>query len=35
MVPYIFYYAWYENRLRKLEGFYFVIFEALSQKGNK
>ena len=35
MVPYIFYYAWYENRLRKIEGFYFVIYEALSQKGNK
>jgi hypothetical protein len=35
MVPYVFYYAWYENRLRKLESFYFVIFEALSQRGNK
>ncbi|MBN1880825.1 MAG: hypothetical protein JW885_01515 [Deltaproteobacteria bacterium] len=29
MVPYVFYYAWYENRLRKLEEFYFVILEAL------
>ena len=29
MVPYVFYYAWYENRLRKLEDFYFVILEAL------
>ncbi|MBN2223750.1 MAG: hypothetical protein JW765_03650 [Deltaproteobacteria bacterium] len=35
MVPYIFYYAWYENRLRKLESLYFVIFEAASQRGNK
>jgi hypothetical protein len=35
IVPYIFYYAWYENRLRKLEAFYFVIFQALSQRGNK
>ena len=35
MVPYIFYYAWYENRLRKLEALYFVIFEAAAQAGNK
>lgn len=27
MAPYIFYYAWYENRLRKLESYYFVILE--------
>jgi hypothetical protein len=32
LVPYIFYYAWYENRLRKIEGFYFVILEALNEK---
>jgi hypothetical protein len=35
MVPYIFYYAWYENRLRKLEALYFVIFEAATRAGNK
>jgi hypothetical protein len=35
MVPYIFYYAWYENRLRKIEVLYFVIFEAVSRRGNK
>jgi len=35
MVPYIFYYAWYENRLRKLEALYFVIFEAAAGAGNK
>lgn len=35
MVPYVFYYAWYENRLRKLEEFYFVILEALEGIGEK
>ena len=35
MVPYIFYYAWYENRLRKLEALYFVILEAVIRTGNK
>lgn len=35
MVPYVFYYAWYENRLRKLEALYFVIFEAAARAGNK
>jgi len=35
MVPYVFYYAWYENRLRKLEALYFVIFETVSGRGNK
>jgi hypothetical protein len=35
MVPYVFYYAWYENRLRKLEEFYFVILEALQGIGEK
>ena len=35
MVPYVFYYAWYENRLRKLEEFYFVILEALQAIGEK
>jgi hypothetical protein len=35
LVPYIFYYAWYENRLRKLEALYFVVFEAVSAAGNK
>ena len=35
MVPYIFYYAWYENRLRKLERLYFILFEEVSLRGNK
>lgn len=35
MVPYIFYYAWYENRLRKLEALCFVILEAAAKKGIK
>jgi hypothetical protein len=35
MVPYIFYYAWYENRLRRLERLYFVLFEAVILRGNK
>ncbi len=35
MVPYIFYYAWYENRLRKLEALYFVILEGAAKKGIK
>jgi len=35
MVPYVFYYAWYENRLRKLEEYYFVILEALAGVGEK
>ena len=34
MVPYVFYYAWYENRLRKLEALYFVIFETAAKSGN-
>jgi hypothetical protein len=35
MVPYVFYYAWYENRLRRLEALYFIIFEAAARRGNK
>jgi hypothetical protein len=35
MVPYIFYYAWYENRLRKLERLYFVLFEETILRRNK
>lgn len=33
IIPYVFYYAWYENRLRKIESYYFVILEALNSKG--
>jgi len=32
LVPYVFYYAWYENRLRRLEEYYFRILEALENK---
>ncbi|MBN1574664.1 MAG: hypothetical protein JW984_15815 [Deltaproteobacteria bacterium] len=32
IIPYVFYYAWYENRLRKIESFYFIILEALNKK---
>ncbi len=35
IVPYVFYYAWYENRLRKIESYYFVILEALNSKDEK
>jgi hypothetical protein len=35
IIPYVFYYAWYENRLRKIESYYFVILEALNSKGEK
>lgn len=31
IIPYVFYYAWYENRLRKIESFYFIILEALDE----
>ncbi len=35
LVPYIFYYAWYENRLRRIEGYYFLILEAKNRKVEK
>jgi hypothetical protein len=35
IVPYVFYYAWYENRLRKIESFYFDILEALNKAAGK
>ena len=35
IIPYVFYYAWYENRLRKIESFYFIILEALNSKDEK
>lgn len=35
IIPYVFYYAWYENRLRKIESFYFVILEALNKAAGK
>ncbi len=35
IIPYVFYYAWYENRLRKIESFYFVILEALNKNSER
>ena len=35
MVPYIFYYAWYENRLRRMEDYYFLILEAKNREIEK